>query len=269
MPELPEVQTVVNHLSQNLLNKKIIDFKILYNKVIYNGSQVDVKKITTNRLIKEIQRVGKYIVIVLNKNYIVFHLRMTGRLYYSDSLPLNGKYLRCYFILENNSYLLFEDIRKFGGFYLYKNLKKINSKIALDPLQIKFTIKYFKTILSNRKKQIKSFLLDQSLISGLGNIYIDEILWKSKIHPYRLSNSLQKHEIINLYKNIKQILIKSIEFHGTTIINFTFDNMKTGNYKKYLQVYGRKDKLCFECKNTIKTIRASGRTTHICSKCQR
>ena len=113
-------------------------------------------------------------------------------------------------------------------------------------------------------------MLDQKFITGLGNIYIDEILWKSKIHPERLSDSLSNIEIKNLHSNIITILKKSIEFHGTTIINFKFDNMKTGNYKDKLNVYGRRGIGCKRCNvSLIITMKISGRTTHYCPKCQR
>ena len=251
-PELPEVQTVVNNLSTyKLLNKKIIDCKILYNKTAYNKSPSEVNILTINKTIKKISRIGKYIVIKLNENFIVYHLRMTGQLYQSNFLPSKNKHLRSYFVLDNNTLLLFEDIRKFGGFYIYKNLNILNSKIAIDPLNKNFTIHYLKRITSKRKRTIKSFFLNQALVSGLGNIYIDEILWQSRIKPSRKSNSLNHKEIIELHKNIKDILIKSINFHGTTIINFKFDNMKTGKYKKYLKVYGRSGQMCFDCKQII------------------
>ncbi len=268
MPELPEVQTVVNNLSTDkLLNKKIVNCKILYKKVIYNSTPNQIYKDVLDNIIKEIFRIGKYIVIQTNNNFIVFHLRMTGYLYHDTILPINRKHLRAYFVLDNNSYLLFEDIRKFGGFYIYNNLNKL--KVGIDPLSKDFTVNHLKNIVLKRTRTIKSFFLNQKIVSGLGNIYIDEILWHSRIKPTRKSNSLKYKEILALHKHIISILIKSIEFHGTTIINFKFDNMKTGKYKKYLKVYGRTGLNCFNCNKIILSIKVLGRTTHFCPKCQR
>ena len=116
---------------------------------------------------------------------------------------------------------------------------------------------------------VKSLLLDQSIICGLGNIYIDEILWASKIHPAKKSNSINKIQSNMLHMKIINILNQSIKYHGTTIINFKFDNMRTGLYKNKLNVYARNNKLCKLCKNKIIKIRISGRGTHLCSYCQR
>jgi formamidopyrimidine-DNA glycosylase len=267
VPELPEVQTVVNHLLPIIKDKRIISFKLLWNNTLYSKNITFLSKTIKNKKIVNVFRIGKYIIIELDVNYIAFHLRMTGYLYNCTNIKDN-KYLRCYFKFSDSSYLAFQDIRKFGGFYYIENLDIIYKKIGLDPFDSKFNSSWLKKNLKIKKRKIKGLLLDQSFISGLGNIYIDEILWASKIHPNTLSNMLNSKDIDYLSKNTKSILKKSINHHGTTIINFTFDNMKTGSYKNELMVYGRNNEKCFRCNNIIIKIKVFGRGTYFCKICQ-
>ena len=268
MPELPEVQTVVNSLIPKLKNKKIIDFNNSWHRILYSNNYTELNKTIYKQAIHHIYRNGKYIIIDLNKYYIIFHLRMTGYLYHSNILK-KSKHLQCYFTLDDKTYLLYEDIRKFGGFYYLKNLNIINQKLGMDPFNKNFNYNWMKINILSKKRKMKSLLLDQKFICGLGNIYIDEILWLSKIHPLALSHKLKENEIEILTKNIKKILSRSIKHHGTTIFNFKFDNMKTGSFKKYLNVYGRNKKSCIKCNNRIIKIKISGRGTYLCSYCQR
>lgn len=265
MPELPEVQTVVNSLDA-LINKKIIKFSYSWEKVIYNYSTKKFKDLIKSHTIKNITRKGKYIVLHLNDSYLVCHLRMTGYLYLSKDLPTDNRHTRCYFTLNNKGYLIFKDIRKFGGFYFYTSLSDLNKKIGIDPFDNLFNKNWLKNNLNRKKRMIKHLLLDQKFICGLGNIYIDEILWKSRIHPKSNSQNIKNTSF--LYYNIISILKDSIAFHGTTIMNFTFDNMKTGNYKNKLNVYGRNGLPCNSCSKSIIKQRVAGRGTYICTYCQ-
>ena len=268
MPELPEVQTVVNHLRPQIKNEKIISCEILWHKTLYSKNQSFLLNTIKQKEIIDVTRLGKYIIIKLNQNYIAFHLRMTGYLNVDNKLSLN-KYVRCYFKLSKNKFLIYEDIRKFGGFYYIKNLNLINKKLGIEPLSNSFNEKWFKNKIKNRKRMIKGLLLDQSYVAGLGNIYIDEVLWHSKIHPERLSNTLSSLDIKQLVKNIKDVLTKSINFHGTTIINFKFDSMKTGNYRNELRAYGKENEECSRCSNIISKFKICGRGTYVCTHCQK
>ena len=267
MPELPEVQTVVSTL-QKVKNYTIKDFSYSWEKVIYNLSPSKALNILKNKTINKISRKGKYIILHLDNTYLICHLRMTGYLYSSNTIPENSKHVRCYFTLSDNKYLIYEDIRKFGGFYIYKNINNLFSRIGVDPFEKKFTEKWLLEGLKSRKRIIKNLLLDQSYICGLGNIYIDEILWHSKIKPTRLSHMIPKYKIKLLHQYTLSILSDSIKHHGTTIINFKFDNMKTGDYKNNLVVYSRDGQPCIECKSNIIKRKIAGRSTHFCKKCQ-
>ena len=175
-----------------------------------------------------------------------------------------------HYIIYDLSYLIFEDIRKFGGFYYKTNISFLRHKLGVDPIiDKKFTKNWVNKNLKKKNRQLKSLLLDQSFICGLGNIYIDEILFKSKIHPLEISSTLKKRKINSLYDNILSILNHSIKHHGTTIINFKFDNMKTGSYKNKLNVYSRDNKNCGNCNNLILKLKVAGRGTYICPNCQK
>ena len=265
MPELPEVQTVVNSLSK-LKNKRIISFESFHSKIIYNLEQSAFVDNVINKKVESVDRKGKYILIKLNVGYLVCHLRMTGQLFLSTSLPKNRRHTRAYFIL-NKDFMIYDDIRKFGGFYYFNNIDDFNLKVGVDPYDKEFTPKWLENGLKGRSRSIKYLLLDQKFICGLGNIYIDEILWLSKIHPQKKSNEIKN--VKNLYENIFTVLDNSLKHHGTTIINFKFDNMKTGEFKNELKVYGREGKVCFRCKNKITRKKIASRSTHYCQRCQK
>ena len=151
MPELPEVQTVVNSLIPKLKNKKIIDFNNSWYKILFSNNYTELKKTLLNQTIIKINRNGKYINIHLNKYYIVFHLRMTGYLYHSRVLN-KTKHLQCYFTLNDKTFLLYEDIRKFGGFYYLKNLNQINKKLGIDPYNKNFNFDWLKSNILTKKR---------------------------------------------------------------------------------------------------------------------
>ena len=265
MPELPEVQTVVNSLAK-LKNKRIISFKSFHSKIIYNLDHSVFIENVINKKVHSVNRKGKYILIKLNAGYLVCHLRMTGQLFLSDSLPENKRHMRAYFNL-NKDFMIYNDIRKFGGFYYFSSIDEFNLKVGVDPYEKEFTFKWLRNGLKSRSRSIKHLLLDQKFICGLGNIYVDEILWLTKIHPEKKSNKIKM--IKNLYENILIVLDNSIKHHGTTIINFTFDNMKTGEFKNELKVYGREGMQCFRCNNKIIRKKIASRSTHYCKKCQK
>ena len=265
MPELPEVQTVVNSLAK-LKNKRIKSFKSFHSKIIYNLDHSVFIENVINKKVHSVNRKGKYILIKLDAGYLVCHLRMTGQLFLSDKLPENRRHMRAYFNL-NKDFMIYNDIRKFGGFYYFNSIDQFNLKVGVDPYEKEFTFKWLRNGLKSRSRSIKHLLLDQKFICGLGNIYVDEILWLTKIHPEKKSNKIKM--IKNLYENILIVLDNSIKHHGTTIINFTFDNMKTGKFKNELKVYRREGMQCFRCNNKIIRKKIASRSTHYCKKCQK
>ena len=267
MPELPEVQTVVNQIRSGLLNAKIHSLTPLWPKVFHNFTIEKVKQQLKGKQVINVSRRAKYIIITLSENIIAIHLRMTGKLYFLQNGETPKKHVTAFLTLENGKRLAFDDVRKFGRIYLYKNLKPIDVRHGPEPLEDNFTSETLIQLIKSKKRNIKALLLDQSMISGLGNIYVDESLWKSKIHPNSISSKIPQNKIEDLYVNIRSILTRAIQKNGTTIIDFSV-NGESGKYTNELNIYGKENSKCFCCKSKIKKIRVSGRGTYICVECQ-
>ena len=268
MPELPEVQTVVNQLRPLLVGERLKSINPVWPKVFHNFTNSKIQKTLEDNLIVDVTRRAKFIIIGFKNSIIAVHLRMTGKLYlHSSSEPL-PKYTSAYFCFESTKVLIFDDVRKFGRIYLYRTISPIDKRHGPEPLANDFNISSFIALLKTKKRNIKGLLLDQKIIAGLGNIYVDESLWASGIHPNSISNLIPVKKYALLYKNIKKILIDSIEQNGTTIIDFSV-NGKSGKYVNKLKVYGKQNLNCMSCPNKIKKIRVAGRGTYVCTKCQK
>ena len=269
MPELPEVQTVVNSLKPQLINLSIRRSNLIWKRVIHKPGKNIFDRQIINKKIINVLRLAKFIVLKLENGFMLCHLRMTGSLFLKHKLPKKLKHISAYFLLSNNKYLVFEDVRKFGGFMYLDSLNEIKMKYGIDPTSKEFTFVWLRKNILSRSRQIKHLLLDQSFIAGLGNIYIDEILWHAKVHPLRISNSLSTSILSKVQFYTKNILYESIKHHGTTVKDFKYDQMKTGTYKNNLQAYGREGLKCNRCKEIIIKIKVAGRGTHVCPSCQK
>ena len=265
MPELPEVQTVANHIKPYVIGKSVLSINPIWGKVLDNFHHQDLKG--RNKIL-DVTRRAKFIIINFEKFLIAVHLRMTGKLYVLEGNDI-PKHTSAVMELESGEKLIFEDTRKFGRIYKYDDLELINEKHGPEPLEDDFTSKWLLTNLKSRKRNIKALLLDQSFLSGLGNIYVDESLWVSNIHPNSISCYIPKKKIILLHKNIREILRESIKQLGTTFISFTFLNGQSGNYSNELKIFGKQGESCMKCSNTIEKIKVAGRGTHVCRKCQK
>ena len=192
--------------------------------------------------------------------------------YYDLNILQNHNHI--YFNLNNGLVLIYNDVRRFGFFKLYhtKQLNKIIflKKLGLEPFSKKFNIKYFEKIVQNRKKNIKNLLMDQAFVSGLGNIYVNEVLFLSKIHPLRQCNNLEKSSIKNLIHNIRKVLKVAIDQGGSSIKDFKNIYDKSGNFQQFFNVYEQENKDCsrISCKGKIKKIIISNRSSFYCNNCQ-
>ena len=268
MPELPEVQTVVNQIRSDLLHEKVKSITQIWPKVFHNFTKQKAKSEIYGEKIIDVKRRAKFIIIKLKKRIIAIHLRMTGKLYFLEEHNIPSKYATAYLTLESGKKMIFDDVRKFGRFYLYKNIEPIDKRHGPEPLENNFTSECLINLIKSKKRNIKALLLDQSIIAGLGNIYVDESLWKSKIHPNSLSYKIPKKRLENLHQNIRTILANAIEQNGTTIIDFSV-NGESGKYANELKIYGKNNSKCICCDQKIKKIRVAGRGTYICLKCQK
>ncbi|MGA0448024.1 MAG: DNA-formamidopyrimidine glycosylase [Candidatus Phytoplasma pyri] len=267
MPELPEVEVVVRSLKKNLINKKIINIKVFYEPIV--GKLAIFKKIL-NQKILNLTRKGKYLIFFFsNELVLVGHLRMEGKLYFKPSDEIIIKHEHFILFLENNISLRFNDTRKFGRFIVYdqKNYLQCSKldQLALEPFE--FSTFDFYQILKNKKKSIKNSLLDQKIISGLGNIYANEVLFLSKIHPANRSCDITFEQAEKILKYAKKIFKQSILLGGTSINTFDSLGIK-GSFQKKLLVHGKEKQACLVCCEPIIKIKLGGRGTYFCSKCQ-
>ena len=265
MPELPEVETIKQDLQKVVLNQSITKIKVIQNKTFINPKNLDViGKIT------KIDRVGKNLIIDIEKQCtLIIQLRMTGKLIYDKKYEKDSEYCRVVFYLGGKEVLAFYDIRAFGRIEVVpyqKHMERLKS-IGIDALSKDFTLELFKKQCNMRKIPIKTMLLDQHIISGIGNIYAMEILFDSKISPLRVANTISDPEIKKLYTSINKILRDAIKHNGTTISDYRRVDDKTGDFQNFLQVYGKTT--CPICNNRLTKVKIRGRVTRYCNKCQK
>ena len=285
MPELPEVQTVVNDLSETITGDQITGFWTNLKKSITlkigeaKLNSKDLVKIVTGLEIVKVERIGKYIVLTMTKGFsLLLHLRMTGKLIVENKKNQTqlqqNKHVHNIFFLKKNGALTFDDVRKFGTIDLINTSERENfkgiAKLGADPFSKKFTLEYLAKNISQKKKSIlKEFLLNQEIISGIGNIYASEILFDAKIDPNRKAGSLSKKETFFLHASIKKILHKAIQMRGTSISDYRDASGKKGSFQTVLNVYKRNGQPCKKCATIIlKTIHGQ-RSTFYCPKCQK
>lgn len=272
MPELPEVETIVRELKKELPAHKITGIKNHYSPIIKSDVNLLKKKVIGHKIIK-INRHGKYIFLLIDNNYtVVIHLRMTGQLFWAaKEAPIDKHTHLEFFFANKKKKLLYRDIRKFGGFTLltekeYTEYIK-NKKIAEDALKI--SLPEFKKNLCRKKGVIKAVLLDQSIIAGLGNIYVDEVLIREKLSPHFDSQKLTEDQVSSLLKTIKQVLKAAILKKGTTFSDYITANGKKGEFQLKLKAYQQQGKPCCHCGTLIEKTKVAGRGTHFCPNCQK
>lgn len=273
MPELPEVETIVRELcEEELIGLKIERAEVFWDRSIAKESSSSFRERIAKQSIIDITRRGKFIVFSLSQDTLLVHLRMTGKFFVEnhDIAPHSHERVRLY--LSDKRILRYEDQRKFGKWTLISDPEQILDKIGLEPLSKNFTLEALTNQLLKSNRQIKPFLLDQHHIAGLGNIYVDEALWEAKIHPLRLSKTLNDKELKLLHKAIIMVLKKGIENTGTTLgsnrANYFSVSGRRGSNQHALKVFRREGLPCPRCQTLIKKMVVAQRGTHICPKCQ-
>lgn len=271
MPELPEVQTIVNDL-QTITDDMIIGFWTNFEKAIKTER---FQKEVVGKKITQVKRIGKNVIFKLsNKKFIIIHLKMTGRLILNNQHKkesAQNKHLHHVFYLKKNIALEFQDIRKFGTIEAVskEKLLEMSKTKGVDPLSKNFTLKTFTDILEGKKnKNVKEILMDQASISGIGNIYASEIPYEANISPLRKAGALNKEEIEVLHKSIIKILTKAIKLRGTSFSDYRDAQGKKGGFQKKLKVYGKAGKKCGKCDTIIKKVIVGQRSTFYCPTCQ-
>ena len=287
MPELPEVEVVKQSLDKKIKEKKVkkvlVRNRNLRKKIPYN-----FESFLKNQKILKVERFSKYLILHLsNYKKCLIHLGMSGTIhlinnnlktnitnlsfYNSPLLPKKHNHIE---IIFDNFRIIYNDPRRFGFFQLIENTSNLKKKflhLGPEPLDKKFNIKYVYSYFYNKKKNIKSFLLDQNFVSGIGNIYASEILYSSKINPFTPAKNLHNSQLKKIIKNSKEILIKAINQGGSTIRDFKNTSGDIGKFQKKFKVYGREKKNCkrLNCSGTIDKTIQSNRSTFYCKICQK
>lgn len=290
MPELPEVETVKLQLEKYLVGHKIQDVEIRYKKC-FEGSPTKVK----GGEVRSIRRFGKVISIDLSNDYsLVIHIKLTGQLVYrgpnlSPAPPLSskvtdglgGKHTHVIFELDKDGKLYYNDFRKFGWIRVVKTDEVMEmdfiKKLGPEPIKEStksplpaLSLEYLEKVTSSSKRAIKTLIMDQSVISGVGNIYANDALWLSEIHPQKKANELNHDKLVALFKAIETVLKRGLENEGASELSFVSPDGSEGNYQKHFLVYGRDGEKCKRCnKGTFKKIKVGGRGTVFCPVCQK
>jgi formamidopyrimidine-DNA glycosylase len=275
MPELPEVQTVVDDLNgANLIGITISGARVFWPRTVAEPSPRLFCRWIKGQKFTGIRRRGKYLVFeVADGHTMLLHLRMSGRLHLvSAELPRN-KHEHVILSFDDGRQLRFHDTRKFGRLHMLKDPERILDRLGIEPLTSDFTLKTLVQCLKHHKRLLKPLLLDQTVIAGLGNIYVDEALWETKLHPCRSAASLTASEIQLLHRAIPRVLKRGLKNLGTTLGtgkgNFYSVANRRGRNKDLLKVFRRTDLPCPRCKSPIERIIVGQRSTHICPICQK
>jgi formamidopyrimidine-DNA glycosylase len=272
MPELPEVETIVRRLRLKLTGKKIKSVQVLYSGVL-RGPKKPFIRALTGSIIREIRRKGKFILFDLDSDRtLILHLKMTGQVLVEPRSTLPDSHSHVIFrFFSSNFQMRYRDTRKFGFFALIQepdtHSLPLLSRLGPDPLEI--SSPHFIRIIHSKNRTIKSLLLDQSMISGLGNIYVDESLFQAQIHPLTKTGLLSTTQIKNLHHLIKKILQRAITLQGSTLKDYRRPDGFSGGFQKHHQVYNRSGLPCPVCRTPIEKMRVAGRGTHLCPSCQK
>ena len=270
MPELPEVETVKNKLKQKILNKKIESIEIIYSNIITDITIEQFKKKLKNQTFKNIKRLGKWLIFETEDYAMLSHLRMEGKYIIKEKNKSLEKHEHIVFNLDDNTKLIYKDTRKFGKIYLKNKNEIYNTKplsnVGLEPFDKNMNVDYLYNKFKNKSIPIKTALLDQTIIAGLGNIYDNEVLFLSKVNPTIQAKDVSKKQLQAIIDNSIKILNQAIELGGTTVKSYESLNGEHGGFQENLYVYGKEN--CKICNTKIEKIKQNGRGTHYCPKCQ-
>lgn len=272
MPEMPEVYTVKEQLKKIFINQTIKSFSILDSCFAKNFDYLKANELLKNEKILDIRNKGKYIFFILtNEKVLISHLGMTGKYYYNFT-PLKHNW--AIFTFANNDQLIYNDYRKFGTFH-FSNLNDLNklkviNKLGIEPKNVDLnSIDFLYQKMLKIKKPIKTLLLDQSFLLGIGNIYADETLFVCGIHPLTPANFLSKDQLKEIILNSRNIMNNSILQGGSSVNSYGSLNNKQGNYQNFLKMYNKQNLPCSRCNTIILKIFVNGRSSCFCPKCQK
>jgi formamidopyrimidine-DNA glycosylase len=265
MPELPEVETIARTLRPELTGRVVISAQVLWPRAIETPTAAEFAQKIAGQEITEVSRRAKYLHIHLSTGHLFIHLRMSGDLLIKDGAAPLEKHDRLAFALSDGRQLVFNDTRKFGRAWLTAHPEDVIGHLGPEPFDPAFTPQNLHQKLQEKHRQIKPLLLDQGFLAGLGNIYTDEALHFSHIHPLRLSDTINETEANRLFQAIRAVLQAGIEHNGASI-DWVY---RGGGFQNYFRAYDRAGEPCPECGTPIERIVVGQRGTHFCPNCQK
>ncbi|HHX65971.1 MAG TPA: bifunctional DNA-formamidopyrimidine glycosylase/DNA-(apurinic or apyrimidinic site) lyase [Chloroflexi bacterium] len=270
MPELPEVEVVARGLRQDLVGDRVRDVEVRWARTVATPSVDEFRRQLPGCSVTDVSRRAKFVVVTLSPRYLLVHLRMSGRLLLGgpDDRLADHRHARVIFELVSGRTLCLLDMRKFGRMYLVDDPEQIVGDLGPEPLDDAFTPETLAELLHGRRRQIKAALLDQRVVAGLGNIYVDEALWQAHIHPLQRASDLTFNQMVALHGAIRRVLLCAIANKGTTFRDYRTPRNEAGQNLPALSVYGRAGESCLRCGREIVRAVMAGRGTHYCPYCQ-
>jgi formamidopyrimidine-DNA glycosylase len=287
MPELPEVETVRIQLQRKIIGKTIDSVEVFHNKSVAHDEQIEDR--LRGKTFSDIDRIGKLMIFSFTDEdnlFLLAHLKMTGQFFFvgndgeavggghsvnAADRELPGTHTRVAFHFTDHTSLFFNDMRLFGYTKIANaaEVARARSGFGPEPIDTNFDCTWFTETLKKRRTPVKAALLDQSFVAGLGNIYVDEALWRARVRPTRRADKVTKVEAARLCRAAGDVMRESIAVRGTTFQHFVDTGGKNGNFTDHLKVFGQHGSTCEHCGHTIKKIRCAGRGTHYCPGCQK
>lgn len=270
MPELPEVQTVLSTLDEQIKGLTIENVIVITQSIVQNSVET-FTKYCINQQFVGFHRKGKYLIFELSKGYLIVHLRMEGRFFIRNYIE-NNKHVHVVFVLSGERYLHYQDTRKFGRMIAlesYDEVEKYLSRLGMDGLDQSLSGSYLKNQAKNKTRSIKSFLLAQEHVAGIGNIYADEICFYAKLHPETSVKLISKSKFDKIAEGIHKILSDATALGGSSIRSYTDSLGISGRFQLQLKVHMRKDEACYICNTPIIKTVVANRGTYLCPTCQK
>lgn len=273
MPELPEVETMRKSLVELVGHKTIESVTVRVPKIIQQPIEVEqFQDALKGQKIENVDRLGKFLIFLLNDYSLVSHLRMEGNYRLTETGVELGKHDHIIFHFTDGTELRYNDVRKFGTMHLFNKGEERQElpllKLGPEPFSNECTNDYLAKRLARTTRMIKPVLLDQTIVTGLGNIYVDEVLYQAKVHPNRKANELSREEIELIRQYASEILLASIEAGGSSVNTYMNSHGQSGTFQDQLKVYGKTSDPCERCMTPIEKIQLGGRGTHFCPNCQ-
>jgi len=274
MPELPEVETIRRDLNKELRGRKIVKLKFYDWAKMLKPSPEVVKNAIEGKKIRDFGRRAKLLLMHLDDHgtTVALHLKLSGQIILRKSTDSPDRFTHIVLELDKGEELRFNDLRKFGFMKVVESkqdLEKLLSEFGPEPFTPDLTLEKFKEILTKSARAIKTVIMDQSKIAGVGNIYADEALWRARIHPEKPSSKLTDGELRDLYEAISFVLKQGIVDRGTSVDQYLDAHGDEGEHARNLKVFRQNGKPCPRCRTEIKKIRVGGRGTHFCPVCQK